>query len=73
MLIWTFVAADGEVHRLRCLADTGAQVDLLDAQVVTRLGIRIASLLSPRSTPPLLHLKLGTEGEQGLRSVLHDR
>ena len=35
VLIWNFVAPDGEVHRLRCLADTGAQVDLLDAQVVT--------------------------------------
>jgi hypothetical protein len=29
VLIWNLVAADGEVHRLRCLADTGAQVDLM--------------------------------------------
>ena len=58
VLIWTFVAADGEVHRLRCLADTGAQVDLLDAQVVARLRLPLRCLLAP------LHLKLGTEGNE---------
>ena len=58
VLIWNFVAPDGEVHRLRCLADTGAQVDLLDAQVVTRLGLPLRRLLAP------LHLKLGTEGNE---------
>jgi hypothetical protein len=58
VLIWNLVAADGEVHRLRCLADTGAQVDLLDAQVVARLGLPLRRLIAP------LHLKLGTEGNE---------
>ena len=58
VLIWNLVGADGEVHRLRCLADTGAQVDLLDAQVVARLGLPLRRLLAP------LHLKLGTEGNE---------
>jgi hypothetical protein len=56
VLIWTCVGADGSTHSLRCLADSGAELDMIDSQVARRLGLVIQSL-----TRPLL-LLLGTAG-----------
>ena len=57
VLIWTFTAGDGSQHRLRCLADTGAEIDLINASLACSLDIPIKKLLAP------LHLKLGTTGK----------
>lgn len=56
VLIWSCVGSNGVSRLLRCLADSGAELDMMDSKVARSLGLEVQPLTSP------LNLFLGTVG-----------